>query len=101
MTPEEAQTAPYSISTILDFPPEPDYCEYGGPQEWKEECQVDERFKDLGLTRLLFPLPVVETLGRKWPVVQFDNGKILLMTPVYFTHENVRGGIEACRAQVS
>ncbi|CAE6471634.1 unnamed protein product [Rhizoctonia solani] len=47
-----------------------------------------------------FPWPTVETEGRKWPVVQFDQGTVLLVTPTLFTSENVRGETEACRVQI-
>ena len=39
--------------------------------------------------------------GRLWPVVRFLNGKELLCVPTSFSVENVLGGIEAIRDQVS
>ncbi|KAB5588631.1 hypothetical protein CTheo_7925 [Ceratobasidium theobromae] len=47
-----------------------------------------------------FPWPIIVTEGRKWPLVRFENGVKLLVTPAYFAHENVLGRTEACRVQV-
>ncbi|KAG9104392.1 hypothetical protein FRC06_002946 [Ceratobasidium sp. 370] len=38
--------------------------------------------------------------GQRWPVVRYQNGQTVMMTPFCFTHENADGGVEARRMQV-
>ncbi|QRV89235.1 ATP-dependent DNA helicase PIF1 [Ceratobasidium sp. AG-Ba] len=37
---------------------------------------------------------------QKWPVVRYQNGRMVVMTPFPFSHENADGGVEAIRQQV-
>lgn len=38
--------------------------------------------------------------GKRWPVVKYQNGTIVMMVPFAFKHENADGGVEASRMQV-
>ncbi|CAE6533978.1 unnamed protein product [Rhizoctonia solani] len=95
MTPAEARQSKYIIQTIPSDNPNWDPSSLESYQEAPGTPYEPLRIRDLG-----FPRPTIETEGREWPVVQFDEGTTLLVTPMLFTAENATGETEACRVQI-
>ncbi|KAJ1307104.1 hypothetical protein OPQ81_001222 [Rhizoctonia solani] len=92
MTPVEARQSRYFIQTIPSDDPNWD--------PLSQHSNLESVINDLRIRNPNFSWPAIETEGRKWPVVRFDNGTVVLITPTLFTVENVMGKTEACRAQV-
>ncbi|CAE6435818.1 unnamed protein product [Rhizoctonia solani] len=110
MTPAEARRSRHFIHTIPSDDPGWDPLVYDpealSPGREMELYRVQPGNPGSTLNELCksrdmnFPWPTIETEGREWPVVQFDEGAVLLITPTFFTSENVMGRTEACRAQI-
>ncbi|KAG8738004.1 hypothetical protein FRC10_007418 [Ceratobasidium sp. 414] len=75
-TPQEARVAPEVLITIPNADP-----------KWKPGDKAP-------------PPQISRWERRRWPVVRYQNGETVMMTPFSFAHENADGGVEATRTQV-